>query len=132
MKRKHINESQKTTLKKYKFFIPFIIASIIFSFHLAFSIDERLKPRVALVPLINEGDDEQIDLLNETIDDTVMLNLERIRMFLVAKSEVMDPYKDFGKVREYADESSTDNIIYGKTFFNKKGELYARKKKPVF
>jgi outer membrane protein assembly factor BamB/TolB-like protein len=123
LKLERINKSQKTTVKKYKLFIPFIIASVIISFQLAFSTDERLKPRVALVPLVNEGDDEQIDLLNETIDDTVMLNLERIRMFLVAKSEVMDPYKDFSKVREYADESRTDNIIYGKTFYNKKEEI---------
>ncbi len=110
-------------LKKYKFFISFFIASVLFSFQFAFSNDESLKPRVALVPFINEGDDEQIDLLNETIDDTVLLNLERIRMFLVSKTEVIDAYKEFNKVKDYADETRTDNIIYGKTYFGTNGEI---------
>jgi TolB-like protein len=118
-----IIKPQKMPVKKYIFFISFFIASLFFSFQLAFSVDESLKPRVALIPLINEGDDEQIDLLNETIDDTVLLNLERIRMFLVAKTDVIDAYKEFNKVKDYADETSTDNIIYGKTYFGKNDEI---------
>lgn len=106
-----------------RFYIPFIVIFTLFMFQFAFSQDESLKPRVALVPMFNTEEDDQIDFINEAIDDVVMLNLERIRMFVVSKTEVMDPYKEFIKVKNYAKERRTDNIIFGKTFLDKKENI---------
>ena len=108
---------------KRRFYIPLIVISTLFMFQFAFPQDESLKPRVALVPMFNTEEDDQIDFINEAIDDVVMLNLERIRMFVVSKTEVMDPYKEFTKVKNYAKEARTDNIIFGKTFRDKKENI---------
>ena len=70
-------------MKKYTFFLLFFIASIFISFQPAFSTDERLKPRVALVPLVNVGDDEQIDCASQ------------VRLFCDGVERLLEPGQPF-------------------------------------
>jgi hypothetical protein len=87
---------------------------------------ESLIPRVAIVPMVNETKDDQYDFLCITIDDTVKLALDLAKKFMVMKAVRFDPYKKAGRVKSYAEENRLDNIVFGKTYLNKMGEIIVR------
>ncbi len=84
---------------------------------------EALKPRVSIIPTINTEKDEQYEAVCQTIDDTMKLNLDLLRRFVVTIGPFLDSYKNPERLKEYARNNRVDNVIFGKAFLNKEGNL---------
>ncbi len=96
---------------------------IFFPAHFLNAQEELLKPRVGIIPMINTEKDEQYDPICETIDDTVILNIDLLRRYMVSKTERIDPFRDPQILKKYSEENRLDNLVFGKLFLNKRGEI---------
>ncbi len=114
---------QHKLIRKLRYFNLLIIVFTLLPFQLIYPQEESLKPWVAIVPMINTTKDDQYDAVCDTIDNTVELNLELIRRFIVSKTESMDPYAHPARMKKYAKENRIDNIVFGKAYLDKKGNI---------
>ena len=96
---------------------------IFFSANLLHAQEELLKPRVGIIPMINTEKDEQYNPICETIDDTVILNINLLRRYTVSKTTRIDPFRDPQILRKYSEKKRLDNLVFGKLFLNMRGEI---------
>jgi outer membrane protein assembly factor BamB len=104
--------------------IPLCLLIAVFAFQPLYAqTGEALKPRVSIIPTINTEKDEQYTAVCQTIDDTMKLNLDLLRRFVVTIGPSINLYENPARLKEYALESKMDNVIFGKAFLNKEGNL---------
>jgi outer membrane protein assembly factor BamB len=104
--------------------IPLCLFIALFAFQPLYAqTHEALKPRVSIIPTINTEKDDQYEAVCQTIDDTMKLNLDLLRRFVVTIGPSINPYENPENVRKYAIENRMDNVIFGKAFLNEQGNL---------
>ncbi len=104
--------------------IPLLLIICILPLHLLYSqTHEALKPRVSIIPTINTEKDEQYNAVCEAIDDTMKLDLDLLRRYVVTIGPAMNPYESPERMKKYALENRMDNVIFGKAFLNQEGNL---------
>ena len=88
-----------------------------------FAEDSARRPVVVLLPLENEGQVEQLDTIGRTIRDVAGLTLKLMGKYQVSEDDVIIDYTDNNVIREYAEESKADNVIFGRLFSAEGGGL---------
>jgi hypothetical protein len=103
----------------------FILFGLLFllSWNWAFCQEERSKIRVTIVPMINVEKDKRLNVITQTVTDTVSLYLKPIRKYRVFVEVDVDLYRDIYNLRRYAREKEVDNIIFGKASLGAAGEF---------
>ena len=94
-----------------------IITSILLIFIIVlplFCLDDSLKTRVAILPMINKEQSKLLDVICQTMTETIELTLKLMDKYRLTKVEGIDPYKDFMIVRHYLQVNRIDNAIFGK------------------
>ena len=110
-------------LRKMRVFILLFILLLLVSYVSLYAQEETLKTRVGVIPMINTEGDPQYDPICETVDDTVILNIELLNRYLILKTEKIDPYGSPGALKEYAEENRLDNLVFGKLALDRNKEI---------
>ena len=85
--------------------------------------EEAFKTRVAIIPMENMVKDEQYSVICGTVTDTVELTLKLIGEYNVTRVDGVKPYEDPGSVKRYAERNKIDNIIFGKAYLDRNGNM---------
>jgi hypothetical protein len=103
----------------------YILFSLLFllSWNWAFCQEERSEIRVTVVPMVNVEKDERLDVITQTVTDTVSLYLKLIRKYRIFLEEDVELHRDLDSLRRYAQEKEVDNIIFGKASLGAAGEF---------
>ncbi len=105
--------------------IKITLALLFLLFHTAqlFPEQDKLKTRVAVIPMINAQGDARFDIICETVTDTVELTLKLIGKYRVVREPGIDYYRDKKKAKEYAVKNRIDNLIFGKLYLDEKKKI---------
>jgi hypothetical protein len=76
--------------------------------------DEALKPRVAFVPLVVEGEDIRLQMAGERVSDEIELKLNLMTAFSVSTVDSLEPYRDIEALESFARERRIDNVLFGR------------------
>lgn len=90
------------------------IIFFLFTGILVFGAEQDEAVSISITSIKNESGNEQLDLLCDTVTDTVEFNLRLIGNYEVKKNDFVDPVTDFEAAKKFYRSYGFDNAIFGK------------------
>ncbi len=106
-------------MRKGLFFIIVFFAAVTAGYA-----QEGLKPRIAVFPLLNPNNDNQVGIISENVKKTAELTLRMLDRYEIVEIDAVEYENSNDWLGNYTVENSLDSIIFGRADMREDGSVF--------